>query len=114
MKIRITLTVLCTLVVLCTFGQGVKFSRDMAPAEGWVKTQEKPYRDEICINGYWEFQPVAVPKTWKKDLGVPPELTMPEDDKWEKVKLKIPSPWNVNSILHDKTGQGMDSRTYPS
>jgi hypothetical protein len=114
MKIRITLTALCTLVVLCTFGQGVKFSRDMAPAEGWVKTQEKPYRDEICINGYWEFQPVAVPKTWKKDLGVPPELTMPEDDKWEKVKLKIPSPWNVNSILHDKTGQGMDSRTYPS
>ena len=114
MKIRITLTALFSLVVLSSFGQGVKFTRDMAPAEGWVKAPEKPYREEICINGYWEFQPVKVPGNWKKDLGVQPELPLPDDDKWEKVRLKIPSPWNVNSILHDKTGQGMDSRTYPS
>jgi beta-galactosidase len=114
MKIRITLATLFSLVVLFSFGQGVKFSRDMAPAEGWVKAPEKPYREEICINGYWEFQPLKVPGNWKRDLGVPPELTIPEDSKWEKVKIKIPSPWNANSILHDKTGGGMDSRTYPS
>ncbi len=95
-------------------GQEVQFKRDMAPAEGIVKPQEKPFRDEICLNGYWEFQPVKVPADWKKDTGVPPELTLPLDADWEKVPIKIPSPWNVNSILHDKTGQGMDSRTYPS
>lgn len=78
------------------FAQGVKYMKDFSPAEGLIKPQEKPYREEICLNGSWDFQPVEVPRTWKDGSGIPPELTMPEQDKWEKVKIKIPSAWNVN------------------
>ena len=31
--------------------QKVVFSRDFSPAEGLVTPQEKPYRDEVCLNG---------------------------------------------------------------
>ncbi len=110
---KITALLLFTSLFNLVYGQGVQFKRDMAPAESFLKPQEKPFRDEICINGYWEFQPVKVPGDWKKDTGVPPELSLPAVNKWEKVFVKIPSPWNVNAIGHDKTGQGMDSRTYP-
>ncbi len=76
--------------------QGVKFNHDISPAEGITKPQEKPYREEICLNGKWDFQPVAVPAGWVPNQGVPPELTAPEPGKWEETKIKIPSPWNVN------------------
>ena len=35
--------------------QKVVFSRDFSPAEGLVTPQEKPYRDEVCLNGivFW-------------------------------------------------------------
>lgn len=32
--------------------QKVVFSRDFSPAEGLVTPQEKPYRDEVCLNGF--------------------------------------------------------------
>lgn len=35
--------------------QKVVFARDFSPAEGLVIPQEKPYRDEICLNGLWEL-----------------------------------------------------------
>ena len=40
--------------------QKVVFSRDFSPAEGLVIPQEKPYRDEICLNGLWDLQCVTV------------------------------------------------------
>jgi beta-galactosidase len=76
--------------------QGVRFMRDISPAEGFVKPQEAPYREEICLNGTWDFQPVEVPADWKTGTGIPPELTSPQSDKWEPTKIKIPSPLNVN------------------
>jgi len=79
-----------------------------------VISQEKPYREEICINGYWEFQPVNVPSDWISDRGEPPTLRLPNADYWEKVPIKIPSPWNVNSFGHDPKLGGFDARTFPS
>ncbi|MDB5030250.1 glycoside hydrolase family 2 TIM barrel-domain containing protein, partial [Mucilaginibacter sp.] len=77
--------------------QGIKFNRDISPAEGIISPQEKPYREEICLNGRWDFQPVAISQDWKPNMGIAPELTPPEAGKWEETKIKIPSPWNVNS-----------------
>lgn len=84
------------LAVQSVNAQGVKFNRDFSPAEGLTIPQEKPYREEICLNGYWELQPVALPAGWKSGTGVPPELTKPLADKWETTKIKIPSAINVN------------------
>ncbi|MBN1846662.1 MAG: hypothetical protein JW810_13335, partial [Sedimentisphaerales bacterium] len=97
-----------------TDGTGVVFDRDFAPAEGWIKPQEAPYRAEICLNGRWDFQVAELPDDWRPDQGKAPNLGLPQDDAWDAVKIKIPSPWNVNSIMMDRTSQGMDSRTFPS
>ena len=40
------------------------FNHDFSPAEGFVTPQEKPLRDEICLNGSWELQRVDVPADW--------------------------------------------------
>jgi beta-galactosidase len=95
--------------------QGVKFMRDISPAEGIIKPQENPYREEICLNGFWDFQPVEVPSGWKSGTGVPPELTPPLQDKWDKTRIKIPSPWNVNEWGGgSRVGKGTNSPYAPS
>jgi beta-galactosidase len=95
--------------------QGVKFMRDISPSEGLVKPQEAPYREEICLNGSWDFQPVDVPADWKTGTGIPPELTSPQPDKWEKTKIKIPSPWNVNEWGGgSRVGKGTNAPYAPS
>ena len=50
--------------------QKVVFSRDFSPAEGLVTPQEKPYRDEVFLNGLWDLQCVAVSSSWKKGSGI--------------------------------------------
>ena len=75
----------------------VEFARDFAPTEGWVKPMEQPYRQELCLNGRWQFQPVALPKDWKRGAGAAPELPQPATNAWEPTPIKIPSPWNVNT-----------------
>jgi len=82
--------------VVDLISQTVVFPRDFSPAEGLVTIQEKPFRDEVCLNGLWELQCVPVPSSWKSGSGVAPELSLPQPDKWEKVKIKIPSAINVN------------------
>ncbi|MDV7402437.1 hypothetical protein RZS08_64040, partial [Arthrospira platensis SPKY1] len=62
----------------------------------------------------WQFQPVDVPGDWVPDRGIPPELRLPIEGRWESVPVKIPSPWNINAVGHDPQGGGMDSRTFPS
>lgn len=74
-----------------------EFHGDFAPAEGWVQPQEQPSRAEVCLNGAWQFQPVAVPATFRRGAGQPPELPPPNDADWEATPIKIPSPWNVNT-----------------
>lgn len=74
----------------------VDFTRSFAPSEGFVKALEKPLRQEISLNGSWQFQPVAVPAGFQRSTGTPPELPMPDAARWEATPLKVPSPWNVN------------------
>ena len=56
----------------------VVFPREFAPAEGIVAAPEKPLRQELCLNGSWQFQPVAVPKDFQRDTGTPPDLLLPD------------------------------------
>jgi beta-galactosidase len=43
---------------------GVEFDRPFAPLPGLVKNEEKPFREELCLNGSWQFQPLATPEGW--------------------------------------------------
>lgn len=84
-----------------------------APSRGMVDDSERPYRDEICLNGYWSFQPVALPSDYRQGAGKAPELPMPTEDGWSPVKIKIPSPWNINDFCY-RNLEGPDHRNYPS
>jgi beta-galactosidase len=76
-------------------GDGVRFTRDFAALEGFVKPVEQPCRQEVCLNGSWQFQPVTVPAGYQRDQGIPPELSLPTGT-WETTPIKISSPWNIN------------------
>lgn len=93
--------------------QRLEYKGVFAPTEDWVKKEEKPYRQDICLNGSWQFQPVALPANFREGIDATPELSSAKADAWEKTPVRIPSPWNVNSFA-DKSGQGGDFRTYPS
>lgn len=95
------------------FGEKLVYPFRYAPHEGLVNRTEKQWRDEICLNGYWDFQPVAVPASYRYGTGVAPELVEPASDGWSDVKIKIPSPWNVNNFVY-RNLEGPDHRDYPS
>ena len=99
---------------VCVAGR-IEFNRDFAAAEGWVKPVEQPYRQEICLNGRWQFQPMPLPGGWKRDTGQAPELSMPSPDRWEATPIKIPSPWNVNAWGAGRNvGEGTPHPYWPS
>lgn len=89
-----------------------QFTADFAPSEPWVKPSEQPYRQSICLNGLWQFQPVALPKDFKEGYDPTPDLPKPSGQ-WDRVPIRIPSPWNVNSYA-DVNGVGGDFRCFPS
>ena len=89
------------------------FPRAFAPAQGITMPVEAPYRAELCLNGSWQFQPVAVPADFKRDQGRAPILGAPASTRWDKMPLKVPSSWNVNSFT-EADGDGGDFRCYPS
>lgn len=96
-------------------GQGVVYNDDLSPAEGLMIKEERPYRDEICLNGYWDVQISPMPKDWKQGHTPVPELLGPENDKWENVKIKIPSAFNVNDWGRGaKVGEGTNQPYAPS
>lgn len=85
-----------------------------APSEGLVNKTEKEFREEICLNGYWDFQAVKLPKDYKQGKGEAPALALPDrDSKWSDSRIKIPSPWNVNAFAY-RGLEGPDHRNYPS
>ena len=84
-----------------------------APSEGFVNRTEKEFRKEICLNGYWEFQSKSLPGNYTLGKGVAPELSLPDEEAWSKTKIKIPSPWNINSFAN-RDLEGPDHRNYPS
>ncbi|MBQ0096882.1 MAG: glycoside hydrolase family 2 [Bacteroidales bacterium] len=80
--------------LLITILTVVSYLFPFAPSEGFVNETEKLWRDEICLNGYWDFK--ADGKT-----------------EWDAVKIRIPSPWNANSFA-EYDGLGPDHRDFPS
>lgn len=84
-----------------------------APSEGLVNRTESPWREDVCLNGYWDFQPVALPESYRQGKGEAPELPMPQASGWSDVKIKIPSPWNINGYSW-RNLEGPDHRNYPS
>jgi beta-galactosidase len=89
----------------------IPFTRPFAPQDGLVAPVEKANRAEICLNGSWEFSPAALPADFKQGSGNAPQLPDPKTAIWEKTKIRIPSPWNVNAF---NVGAGGDFRDYPS
>ena len=94
-------------------GQKMTYPYTFAPSEGLVNKTEKEHRQEICLNGYWDFQPVALPQDYKQGKGIAPKLPFPKDENWDKTRIKIPSPWNINSFGY-RNLEGPDHRNYPS
>jgi beta-galactosidase len=94
-------------------GATVRFSRDFAALEGYVKPVEQPARLELCLNGSWQFQPVEIPAGWRKNQGVPPQLSSPTTH-WEATPIKIPSPWNANTYgCGREVGAGTEHPYWP-
>ena len=84
----------------------VEFDKPFNPIAGNVSNLEKSVRDEICLNGSWSFMPVY--KNNKADF------VKPETFEADSVKIKIPSPWNVNTFATRNDIQGGDFMTFPS
>ena len=84
--------------------QHVQYNQPFAPASPRLHPSELPYRQSICLNGLWQFEPIPDTTT-----NLPPN----DDRHWSPIPIRIPSPWNVNSFA-DKQGLGGDFRTYPS
>lgn len=90
----------------------LQFKEQFAPSDNWVKHSEQPYRQAICLNGLWQFEPIALPPNFREGADPAPELPASKGN-WDKVAIRIPSPWNVNSFADNK-GQGGDFATFPS
>ncbi|MBD8347876.1 glycoside hydrolase family 2 protein [Dysgonomonas sp. HGC4] len=84
-----------------------------APSEGFVNRTEKDFRKEICLNGSWDIQPVDIPTNYIQGKGIAPTLPLPSNNGWDKTKIKIPSPWNINAFAN-RNLEGPDHRNYPS
>ena len=90
------LFLVASLLFPAVLSAGVRFPDRFAPSEGFTNRLEKPYRDEICLNGFWNFQPGGVCT-----------------GEWDAVRIKVPSPWNVNAFAWNGL-EGPDHRDYPS
>ncbi|MDB5015128.1 MAG: glycoside hydrolase family 2, partial [Daejeonella sp.] len=105
------------ILILYTFKSSaqssIKYTDVFAPSDNWTKESEKPYREDISLNGSWEFQPIQLPASFKEGYEPTPILPRVDANKWSKTPIRIPSPWNVNSFA-DRSGQGGDFRTFPS
>jgi len=82
-----------------------KFTAPFNPMMGMVKDVEKQFRDEICLNGSWQFMPLY--NATAKDFILPSQFI------WETTSIKIPSPWDVNNYTN-RYGKGGDFVAYPS
>lgn len=107
------LVILVWVLGLNSQAQLLKNPMEYAPSEGLVKPVEQPFRQEICLNGLWDFQPISLPAKFREGYDPTPALPDVTETGWEKTPVKVPSPWNVNSFA-DKDGLGSDFRCYPS
>jgi beta-galactosidase len=91
----------------------IHFRETFAPTEKLVKAVEQPYRQDICLNGAWQFQPMALPDGFQEGQDPAPALSSADPSRWEGKQIYVPSPWNVNSFA-DHHGEGGDFHCYPS
>ncbi|MDR3140815.1 MAG: glycoside hydrolase family 2 [Tannerellaceae bacterium] len=103
-KIIVDSLIVCLLLFLCIDARAQVFYKDaFNPAGNIIDDSEKPVRDALCLNGYWQFMPV-----YETDMV---KFAKPQTFNWERTAIKIPSPWNINSFAE---GDGGDFLTYPS
>jgi beta-galactosidase len=107
------LVVLVSPLLLSPARAQTNFSRIFAPQQGRLAPVERPARDEICLNGSWQFAPVALPIGFQTGKGIVPTLPPPTADGWDRTPIRIPSPWNVNTFP-DRRNLGGDFRCFPS
>jgi beta-galactosidase len=88
-------------------GAKVLFDQPFSPQAGLTASVEKPWRQEICLNGLWKFQPVPLPAGYDISHGAP-LLPPPRTEAWSETPIRIPSPWNVNA------GRHAHNRMFPS
>lgn len=88
----------------------MRFTHEFAPQEGLTAPVEQPWHQELCLNGRWQFQPMALPAGFVPGHG-PPALPPPTPSGWSRTPIRIPSPWNVNSF---SAGDGGDFHCFPS
>ncbi len=117
-KIKIILAFLalasmCTVQLCAQTSEKLTYNHVFAPSEGFVNRTEAEFRKEICLNGSWDIQTVALPKGYEMGKGKAPELPLPDADAWSSTKIKIPSAWNVNAFAN-RGLEGPDHRNYPS
>lgn len=75
------------------------------PERGIVSSYEEPYREEVCLNGTWQFMPV-----FSRDTN---DLRLQEKFKWSDIPIRIPSPWNVNAFAKYKDDDFVTFPGYP-
>ena len=92
----------------------LRFPREFAPVPGFVSALEKPLRQELCLNGRWQFQPASTPAGWMAGQDAPPALPEPAAHGWDATPIRIPSPWNMNALDSFGAGDGADYRSFPS
>ena len=93
--------------------QNIIDHNDFSTETGYLKPGESDFRSELCLNGTWDFQPVALPDGFAAGDSTP-DLPLPKPDKWESAKLKVPSPWNINGLVDGDGVPGGDFNCYPS
>lgn len=103
-KLLLSLSLLCAILVNNTDANAQQtYNHVFNPIKGFVNETEKPYRDELCLSGKWQFMPV-----YETDMA---KFVKPSSFNWDAVPLKVPSPWNVNAYTN---GEGGDFNTFPS
>ena len=100
MKRTFLLALLIISAVISKADNRLRYDQVFAPSEGYISKVEKPIRKEICLNGQWDFQAVNLPADYKQGKGIAPTLPQPNNANWDNVKIKIPSPWNINSFAN--------------
>lgn len=100
---HISLIIMLLLAFSLSVGAQQKYDHVFNPMKGLVHESETPFREELCLNGKWQFMPV-----FTNDLD---QFKKPLNFDWDVVPLKVPSPWNINSFAE---GDGGDFLTFPS
>lgn len=90
-----------------------EFADVFAPTESMVRPVERPFRQDLCLNGAWQFQPVVLPAEFREGETPAPNLPPAGSGTWAAESVIVPSPWNVNSFA-DHHGEGGDFNCYPS